>query len=82
MKIFKLSKETEMKVTLLFHSMDKLDEITESLENIFSDDELAKDILAKLKDTCTQMLYLNEVIHEIEFEKEFLRKSRKSYCLI
>ena len=32
--------------------------------------EVQKDILAKLKDTCTQMLYLNEVIHEIEFEKE------------
>jgi hypothetical protein len=69
---FILSDETHAKVTALMAAMDKLDEIRESLGKVFGDDDLAMEMLCELGSMVDEMSYLNEVLHEKEFEGKML----------
>jgi len=69
---FILSDETHAKVTALMAAMDKLDEIQESLGKVFGDDDLAMEMLCGLDSMVDEMAYLNEVLHEKEFEGKTL----------
>ena len=69
---FILSDETHAKVTALMAAMDKLDEIRESLGKVFGDDDLAMEMLCELDSMVDEMAYLNEVLHEKEFEGKML----------